>query len=142
MNVGNLCSVTKELVYEVANMYPDYLISEEKGINIPATLFALGFYIDKGDYLKGVRVVEDVYVRTLQDPEHVYKTKLYTGVIRKAVRSVKGGKIIYKKDQYHFLKPYYEKNSVLQPNTLEKYVCPEDIKVIFKVGEESFYGKE
>lgn len=137
----NVCSVTKELVLHTANLYKDILI-QDGVVNLHATLFALGFYIDKEDYLKGIRVVENVYVRCLDYPSKVYKTTVYNGNIRKAVSSVKNGRIFYDKENYHQLKPFYEKYEILQPFDVRPFVDEKALKDILKIGHWFYYNKE
>ena len=134
MNVDNLCAVTKELLYDTANAYPDILLGDGGEVKIQATLFTLGFYIDREDYLKGVRIVDNVYIRHPEDACHVYKTTLYTGNIRNAVLGVEEGKIVYDRSQYHHLQPLYNEFEVLQSFDINKHVSKEDLEYILDVG--------
>lgn len=137
----NVCSVTKEFVEQTANLYKEYLIKDGE-INLYATLFALGFYIDRESYHKGVYKVEDVYVRCLDVPSKVYPTTVYNGNIRRAVKSVKNGYIKFDKHNYHCLKPIYDKYEVLQPFDVSPYVDENLLKDILEIGDWMSYNKE
>lgn len=135
----NLCSVTEEKVIETAKSNKE-LFYFEGGINIPRVLFSLGFKIDFSDYGKGYRVTGDVYVRNTKKPHLVYKTKIYSGKVRKKVKSVVDGKINYGKDFHEMLK-LYQKTEILQPDNIYDYIPEEDMENILSIGSVVNYNK-
>lgn len=144
LDVGGPCSVTKELVHEIAHMFPTEFIKGDGEINLLRVLWSLGFKITSRDeyYLRGVLEVKDVIVRNNKLPSQVYKTDLYNGSIRRKDEGVdKNGKVIYSKKEWHTLKDLYDKMEVLQPSDLFKYFSEDDMMNILNIGERGIYTK-
>lgn len=142
LDIGGPCSVTYELVHEVARMFPDLFINENDDIITLRVLWSLGFDIKPSDeyYLRGVHEVKDVIIRNNKKPSEVYKTSLYNGNIRRAEEGVyKNGKVKYSKKQWHPLKDLYDKFEVLQPKNLLHYFTKEDMMSILDIGTNRAY---
>ena len=141
-NIPNLASCTKEFIEAVANIYPEYLIDKDGNVDICATLYLCGFHITNKDYLRGIRITEDAVVRSWKYPYMTYKTTVYSGKCRKAVKGVDSeGKVLYDMNKWHCMKPFYEKCEILQPTNLEAYIDVSTLRNILEIGDMVSYNK-
>jgi hypothetical protein len=134
------CSVTKELVFEVAYSNKDKYIDGNGNIRIAEVLHALGFKVEKGGYYRGYYINENVYVRDNLRPHLVYKTSVYNGEVRNEII----GKELNGDYKYgvrkHKLASAYERLEILQPPVLGKYIAEESFKNIDDIGEVEAYN--
>ena len=141
------CSVSRELVIEVANMHPEIFRDKEGNLILEAVLFALGFKINHNAYNQGVYTIgvskegvesDGVWIRNKNYPSEVYRTVVYNGSLRNKIDYVKNGRIYYTKD-WHQLAFAYINQEILQPDNLEDYFQPEEFCNILEVGELKAY---
>ena len=130
------CSVTHHLVDEVSREFPESLRSIRGELLLPETLYFLGFDIKTGMSNKNFSKHPDTLIRSLTDKEKCYKTLVYKGKLRHAVKSVINGEIIYHENEMHHLMDEYNTYEVLQPEDLSKYVSDDELLWI-----EDFGGK-
>ena len=141
MNTRVPCSVTKELVYEIANRDKKRFIDGEGHIILPKVLHTLGFKIDEESYYLGFYKTEDVYVRDNSRPYLHYKTTIYNGEVRNQVIGKDGkGNNKYNRTK-HSLGRIYEHVGVLQPTNLSKYVDKARFVDMADVGDQNSYDK-
>ena len=141
LNVRVPCSVTRELVYEMAHTNKPYFTDKKGQIDIPKVLHALGFKVDQGGRFRGYYKVEGVYVRDNKRPSIVYKTDVYNGEVRnKIVGRSPRGEVVYGREK-HKLYTAYEKVEVLQPTTISKYILEGDFKSIDSIGDIVAYNE-
>lgn len=141
LDVGGPCSVTKELVHEVAHMFPEVFIDKDGQIILLRVLWSLGFKITTADeyYLRGVHQVKGVIIRNNKKPSEVYTTDLYNGTIRREDYGIVGGKVKYSNKNWHPMKDLYDKFEVLQPKDLFKYFTKNDMRGILEIGTNRAY---
>lgn len=140
-HIPNLASVTKEMVAETAKSNPELFVKDGE-IDLYTVLYALGFYIDKNDYQKGIRTTEDVIVRNHLQPEFTYITTVYAGKCRRAVKFVRDGKIVYDKNKWHSNKELFEQREVLAPDNIYEYIPKHTMANVLEIGDINFYNKD
>lgn len=132
------CSVSHELLLATANKYPNKLIQKGK-VNIPATLFMLGFYIDFAKLHNQYSVVKDARIRCKDRPYETYKTTFYNGTVRNEVVSwdMEKRKPVYDKSKLHFMHKLYKEIEVLTVGDIPEEYCVN----INTIGEADQYTK-
>lgn len=131
------CSVSHHLVEEVSAEYPETLRDIRGNILIPETLHFLGFDVKVGMQDKNVSTHHNMMIRSNKDKTRCYKTTVYKGRVRKAIKGVVNGVIEYERHKMHELLDHYNTYEVLQPDDLSKYVKEEDLLYIEDQGGRS-----
>lgn len=131
------CSVTHHLVDEVSREFPDQLRSRQGDLLLYETLHFLGFDVKLNNYNKNVSVHPNTLIRSSLDKEKCYKTLVYKGRVRKAIKEVRHGEIIYYKHKMHDLMDEYNTYEVLQPQDLSKYVSADEFMNVNDFGGKS-----
>ncbi|AUR87452.1 coil containing protein [Vibrio phage 1.101.O._10N.261.45.C6] len=140
-----VCSVTRELVQEVADSNPNVFKTPNGSINEVAVLYYLGFHVDassKYNY-QGVYILDEVYVRDYKNPERCYRTTVYNGRLRKAHKTDAKGKVLFNEKgkplyskAWHELYDVYINVEVLQPSDLKAFVSEDRFENILDVGND------
>ena len=120
------CCVTHDLVEEVSWTNPALFRANGKP-KLYDVLYYLGFHVKFNTYSKNVSKHKNTLIRSSEDSERCYYTKVYKGTVRKAIKNVINGETDYYNHQLHHLADEYQKHEVLQPENLSKYVCEEDL---------------
>ena len=141
---STVAAVTEHLVMEVAEENPQLFIREGK-IDIEGVLYYLGMDVDKRIVAEGkdrdglwnvnnYSIQYDKMVRSIQFPRKAYKTTVYKGYIRNAVKVVNGkllldesGHPMKDKTKHHHMKELYDKFTVLQCKDVLRYIAVEDM---------------
>ncbi len=134
-----LTCVTKELVHQTAHTQPDLFIRDGV-IQTYFVLYHLGFDIRWKRIDKNVAISENKVVRDQTRPYLTYRTTIYKGLLRRAVKSVNSTEpynecsevqapdgIRYHRYKWHELEDLYRKYGVLQPTNLSDYIQEEDM---------------
>lgn len=130
------CCVTHHLVDEVSLENPELLRNRSGTIRLYETLYYLGFKVNFGMLNKNISIHPDCLIRSSEDYTKCYRTKVYKGIVRKAVLNVKDGNIIYDKYNHHHLLDDYLAHEVLQASNLSKYIEKDEL-----LNVEDFGGK-
>ena len=140
-----MAAVTEHLVMEVAEEKPHLFIRNGK-VDINSVLYYLGIDVDTRIVAEGkdrdglwnvnnYSIQYDKMVRSIQFPRKSYKTTIYKGYIRNAVKVDENGKLQYDasgypmkdKTKHHHLKELYDKFEVLQAKDILRYMKEEDM---------------
>lgn len=111
-------AVTIGLVNDLANLDPT-LQNEDGSPNLAACLFKLGFKVrqnEKGVW-QGWETSKNRLVRVNGQPHKVYKTTVFTGTLRKTVKSVVDGMFLYT-DKPHKLGRLYDRKGILSSENI------------------------
>ncbi len=128
-------SVTQGFIEYAASLYPNKLIKDGK-VLIPETLFLLGFHVDTRDKPTNFMSFDNVLVRSKKFPSEVFNTKVYSGRIRKEIKSVIDGKVSYS-DKPHFIAKYFLDNEVLTEDSIPEGL----LQSIDNIGEKKLYDQ-
>lgn len=131
------CSVTHHLVEETSKQNKDLFLDARGNIKLTEVLFHLGFKINKKVLTKNVSVHNNMLIRSSKNKRQCYRTKVYKGVLRNAIKDVVGEEIIYHKHKLHDLYDKYVDIEVLQPDNLYDYVKEKDLHWIDEFGGRS-----
>lgn len=132
------CAVTKELVIQVANLYPDTFI-KEGNIDIYDVLYFLGFDVKHSMRKKDINIRRDVVVRHPNRRYETYVTDVYEGTIRKEISRVSGGVVHYSNKPHH-LQTMYMQHGLLHAVGLDNIV--KEFTPVQEVGDPNYvYGQ-
>ena len=132
---GTTCCVTHHLVEEVSWTNPK-LFRDKGGVKLYETLYHLGFNINWRMNNKNVSTHKNVLIRSNENYEECYYTKIHKGWVRNAVDYVDGTEVVYDRYKFHHMLDQYNKYEVLQPDNLSDYVKDDELLKV-----EDFGGK-
>ena len=132
-------SVTEHKVIEVAESNPELFMPEGE-VCVPRVLFYLGLDVRSSMYDNNYSVEDDFLIRSTKFPTKAYKTRVYSGDVRKATKIDENGNPVPDKDKIHPMSQVYLAVNVLQADNIERFVSEKDMIDVSTIGNKKSRG--